>query len=255
MKVAIVIFVIGDKYIQSFNSFFKNSVEKYCKKYNYDLIILTELINKNINHNYYEIIMQKILIPNKYKTYDFVVVLDSDIYINGNAPPLPFSQIPNGKVGCVNERKYLGNYEWREKVQLDQGWEKTGKDWYKMSNSKNLYNDHPNTGMMIYQPKYHGEILEKLYYDNINQNIKYHQGDQGLLSIFLMENEMIHWLDERYNRIWFFWKEILYPLYNGLPDNLKQILMYNYIELNYFCHFTSMGDVNILQQLQKNNLL
>lgn len=112
-----------------------------------------------------------------------------------------------------------------------------------------------NSGFVIYQPKYHGELIEKLYTNNINNYKKYHQGDQSILSLYLIDNDMIYWLDERFNRVWFFWKEILYPLYNGLPDNLKQILMYNYIDLNYFCHFTSHGDIDILQQLQKNNLL
>lgn len=44
MKVAVVIFLIGEKYILNFNKYFKNSVTNYCNKYSYDLIILNEFI-------------------------------------------------------------------------------------------------------------------------------------------------------------------------------------------------------------------
>ena len=53
--------------------------------------------------------------------------MDSDIFINFNSPPLPLNEIPEGKVASVNERKYLGNYELREKVQIKCGWEKNRK--------------------------------------------------------------------------------------------------------------------------------
>ena len=51
MKVAIVILTIGDRYIKTFNYYFRDSVEKYCKKYNYDLFVLTELIKVEDNMN------------------------------------------------------------------------------------------------------------------------------------------------------------------------------------------------------------
>ena len=44
MKVAIVVFVIGDKYVNSFNKTFKKPLETYCSKHSYELIVLTEFI-------------------------------------------------------------------------------------------------------------------------------------------------------------------------------------------------------------------
>ena len=246
MKVAIVIFVIGENYIKKFNEIFKPSVDSYCQKYNYELIILTSLIKNEEHMDKKKFYWQRLLIPNKFKDYDFVVSLDSDIFINSNAPPLPFNEIPEGKVAAVNERKYLGNYELREQVQVRMGWEKTGKEWYTLSGENKEYNDHINGGLVIYQPKYHGDMFEQLYNNNISNYMKYHQDDQSILSSFLIDNDLIYWLDERFNRIWFFWREIFYPNFYNLPDYDRKTLIHDYVEKNYFTHFTSGSDIQYI---------
>jgi len=134
MKVAFVIFLIGERYKNTFNEKFKNNILNYCSKHSYELIILNEVI-ENDGENSGETVLnkkkfywQRLLISNKFKEYDFVISLDSDILVNPNAPPLPLDIIPQGKVAAINERKYLENYEWREKIQLKNNWERTGID-------------------------------------------------------------------------------------------------------------------------------
>jgi hypothetical protein len=246
MKVAIIIFLIGEKYTNNFDNIFKKNLKEYCKKYNYDLIILDELIKKEKNIDKKKFYWQRLLIPNKFKNYDFVVSLDSDIFINLNSPGIPFNDIPLGKVAAVNERKYMGNYEWRETIQIKNNWEKTGKDWYALSGEVKSYNDHINGGFVIYQPKYHGEIFEKLYNENIHNYMKYHQDDQSFLSSYLIDNNMIYWLDERYNRIWSFWRDIFYPNFNEIDNETKKKYIKNCINLNYFTHFTSGSDIEFI---------
>ena len=246
MKVALVVFVIGKNYILSFNNTFKNNLEKYCEKYDYELIVLNEYIIQYDNIDKKKFFWQRMLIPNKFKDYDYVVSIDSDIYINLHSPPLPLNEIPIGKVAAVNERKYFNNYEWREKIQLKQGWEKTGKEWYALSGENKDYNDHINGGLVIYQPKYHADIFLQLYNNNINNYMNYHQDDQSILSSYLIDNDLIYWLDERFNRIWFFWREIFYPDFYLLPDHLKNKYINNFINLNYFTHFTSGMDINYI---------
>lgn len=242
MKIAIVIFLIGDNYISKFNEKFKNSIITYCNKYNYELIILTNFIKNEPNMNRKKFYWQRMLLPDKFINYDFIVSMDSDIYINPESPPIPFEDIPDGKVAAVNERKYFGNYEWREKLQNKFGWEKTGKDWYALSGEDKSYNDHINGGLVIYQPKYHGKMFKELYENNINNYMKYHQDDQSIISSFLMDNNLIYWLDERFNRIWIFWKETFYPNFNSFQPDLKHFYIHNFINLNYFTHFTGNMD-------------
>jgi lipopolysaccharide biosynthesis glycosyltransferase len=246
MKVAVVVFVIGDKYVMSFESKFKKNLEFYCKKQGYELIILTDLIRKEQNMDKKKFFWQRLLLADKFKEYDYVVSIDSDIFININSPGLPFNEIPEGKVACVNERKYMGNYEWRENIQTRYGYEKSGRDWYKLSGEDKNYNDHINGGLVIYQPKYHAKLMCDLYDNNIKNYMKYHQDDQSVLSSYLIDNDLIYWLDERFNRIWFFWREIFYPFFNNMPSELKEIIVANFINLNYFTHFTGGENIEFI---------
>ncbi len=246
MKIGIVIFLIGDNYISKFNNKFKSTLVQYCDKYKYELIILNDYIKNEPNMDRKKFYWQRMLIPEKFIDYDFIVSLDSDIYVNPNSPPIPFEQIPEGKVAAVNERKYFGNYEWRESVQIKCGWERTGKEWYALSGENKDYNDHINGGFVIYQPKYHAKIFKELYENNINNYMLYHQDDQSIISSFIIDNNLVYWLDERYNKIWFFWKQIFYPNFDSLPHNIKQQYIHNFMNLNYFTHFTSHIDVDLI---------
>ena len=246
MKVAIVIFLIGDNYIKKFESKFKRTLTEYCNKYGYELIILNEYIKNEPSMDGRKFYWQRMLIPSKFSDYDYVVSMDSDIFVNPNSPPIPFEQIPEGKVAAINERKYFGNYEWRESVQIKHGFEKTGKEWYALSGETKNYNDHINGGFVIYQPKYHSEMFKQLYEKNIDNYMNYHQDDQSIISSFIIDNDLVYWLDERYNKVWFFWREIFYPNFDSLPVNLKQNYIDNFINLNYFTHFTSHRDVDYI---------
>lgn len=246
MKVGIVIFLIGDNYISKFNNKFRSTLTQYCNKYNYELIILNKYIKDEPNMDKKKFYWQRMLISEKFIDYDFIVSMDSDIFVNPNSPPIPFEQIPEGKVAAVNERKYFGNYEWRESVQIKCGWERTGKEWYALSGENKEYNDHINGGFVIYQPKYHAKIFKELYDNNINNYMRYHQDDQSIISSFIIDNNLVYWLDERYNKIWFFWKQIFYPNFDSLPHNIKQQYIHNFMNLNYFTHFTSHIDVDLI---------
>jgi hypothetical protein len=246
MKVAIVVFLMGEQYINSFNIYFRKNLENYCSKYGYDLILQTELIQQEKDMTKKKFYWQRMLVPNRFRDYDFVLSLDSDIFVSDNSPELPLKDIPEGKIGAVNERKYFGNYEWRENIQLKNKWEKTGQQWYALSGENKNYNDHINGGFVIYQPKYHADMLLKLYNENINNYMKYHQDDQSILSSFFIDNNLIFWLDERFNRVWFFWKEIFYPNFYSLSVNDRICYVRNFISLNYFTHFTSGTDIQYI---------
>ncbi len=80
----------------------------------------------------------------------------------------------------------------------------------------------------------------------IFNGLKYHQDDQSILSSFFIDNDLIYWLDERYNKVWFFWKEIFYPNFYDLSEELRKKYIHNFMKLNYFCHFTSGDDIQYI---------
>jgi lipopolysaccharide biosynthesis glycosyltransferase len=251
MKAAIVVQVIGSdaggkNYIDSFNSIFRENLQEYSNRNGYDLIVLEEPFTEDAGVGK-KFFWQRLLIPDAFKEYDYVVSMDSDIYVNLDSPAIPFDEIPEGKIAAVNERKYFGNYEWRERIQAKYGWEKTGKDWYSLSGFDRDFNDHINGGLVIYQPKHHAKMFKDLYENNIGEFYKYHQDDQSIISIYGMDNDLIYWLDERYNRIWSFWKEIMYPEFDSLPESHQQLYVRNFVSLNYFTHFTGRGQASLIK--------
>ena len=50
----------------------------------------------------------------------------------------------------------------------------------------------------------------------------------------------------RFNKVWFFWKELFYPIWNKLASEERKAVIANFIKLNYLCHFTSLHDVEYI---------
>jgi hypothetical protein len=249
-KVAFIVFIFEQKNVITFNNKFRRNIEMYCSKNNYDFIFLNKLITPEANIPERKKFWQKMLIPSEYRDYDFVICMDENIYINSNAPPLPLNEIPKGKIAAVNERKYFGNYEWRERLQIKNGFERTGKDWHALSGEIKDYHDHINSGFIIFQPEYHADCFKELYEKNIDNYSKYHQNEQSIISTYVIDNNIIYWLDERFNRIWAFWRDLFYPNFNEITLQQKTIYIHNFINLNYFVNFTSGIEVELIDNIR-----
>lgn len=93
--------VIGQRYQDDFNRMSKARLEAYCKRHGYDLRIVTNVIRALPGK---KLTWQKILLPELdwWRDYEQICVLDSDILIANDAPPLPI--IPPGKIGCVPDK-------------------------------------------------------------------------------------------------------------------------------------------------------
>jgi len=249
IRTAVVVMIVGEFYIKEFEKTFKQSVSNYCQRHGYDFYLLNQLIMPLEPFNRKKFFWQRFLIPSlpELKVYDYVAVLDGDIFISPLAPAFPI--LTPGKIGCVNERKYLGNYDWRSLVQKARGWELTGKDWYALSGETKPYHDHIQGGMVIYQPAYHANLLRKLYEENIENYMRWHQDDQSFLSSYGIDHGLIEWVDERYDAVWIFWRDILYPQFDQYSPDLKKIFVRRFVELNWFTHWTMRLDVDILDSL------
>lgn len=245
-KVAVVLLVLGERYKRIFDAVFRASVESFCRRHGYDLFVIDRLLAPLDPFDKKKFFWQRLLVPSlaEVQDHDYVVTMDADLYISGSAPRFP--ELSPGMIGAVNERKYLGNYEWRERVQRAAGWEATGRDWYRLSGAERPFDDHLNGGLVIYQPRSHGALMRQLYADHISDFMKYHQDDQSFLSLYGMDHRCIEWIDERYNRIWFFWKHILYPGFDRYTKDIKLALVDNFLDLNWITHWTSMTDVDVL---------
>lgn len=105
MATCIAIICIGEKYKDEFTKLFKPSIVNYVEMHGYHLKIFDSFLDSTQQHKD-TISFQKCLIASdpSMQDYEKVVILDADILIEQNAPPIP--DVGN-KIGIVNEASFV----------------------------------------------------------------------------------------------------------------------------------------------------
>ena len=101
--------------------------------------------------------------------------------------------------------------------------------------------DEACTGVFVYNSKNHSELLKK-YYKSFSKDVMERDGggEQIFLNHFVQSNNLVQWMDYRFQAMWTYEMAYKYPfLYHEYQDNLN--LMKSCIEAslfsNYFLHF------------------
>jgi len=242
-KVLLVSIAIGEKYLQQYNSLFRESHENYAKKHDYDFKVINNYLDKNLPH-VDAITFNKLLVCSQEwsNQYDCIILLDADVLININSPPIHKCIDFENYIGIVNEYSQPTN-EIRLKIQRMMGWEPNAKEYYKLAdldiNTEMVF----NTGVMVFQPKKHSELLETIYKKYVKKSInhprKYHY-EQSCIGYELQKEQTYKLLDNKWNAIW-----SLHKMAGGQLDN--------FFKQNYFIHFAGNTDIQKALDLQKNN--
>lgn len=234
MKVCIGIICIGRTYIAEFERLFKPSVEEYCNRWGYDLKVFTEFLDSKIKHPS-AISYQKALIPSheSMNSYDLVVVLDADIYIASDAPPIHTVEL-SGKIGIVDERDQVSS---QELVALqERGF--LGSDYYKQYGFDLQSDLYLNSGLMVCSPLLHGDFLKSVYSTYIQKTVKhtnpYHL-EQSSIGYELIRNNMFTCIPKEWNCICRFesylgkYNRFYFLHFAGLKGNVKDISLRTYL--------------------------
>lgn len=198
MKVCIGVISIGRSYLEEFERLFKPSVSAYCQKYGYELKIFTDFLDPRRKHPD-TISFQKCLVPFLLHDYDLVVVLDADIYIHPQAPPIDVL-MTGDKIGIVNEvaQSDPENY----KILHDIGFADYASEYY-LKVGLPLQTDRIlNTGVMICKPMYHSKYLKTIYEKYVDKSIKHPRGfhyEQGCIGYELQKDEMFTLIPNSWN--------------------------------------------------------
>lgn len=200
MKVCIGILSIGQKYLEEFEKLFKPSVSTYCSKYGYDLKIFTDYLDQNYRQPD-TISFQKCLVPSFLMDYDVVVVLDADIYIESNSPPI--HELVTDKIGIVNE---LTQYSEQQYAKLTgTGLFDEPIKYYKKCDFDLNTNKILNTGMMLCKPSLHAEYLKSIYDKHISKSVghprRFHY-EQSCIGYELQTDNMFNLLPNVWNHIY-----------------------------------------------------
>lgn len=268
MKNAIVTFVIGERY-ERLHDIFRPSVERYCKRYDIDYIVLKEPLDRDIS-NHHKIGIQKLLIASQdwSQKYDKVMWLDSDIYISDGAENV-FDQVKTDKIYMVQEyfyndkfyhdTIYRKRYNTKTSVEdLIRGHKETAKELKCYDETDRDAQYFLNQGVMVFQPKYHSEYLKKLYDEEVSKKVQHPVVDQNgnknpygeyWFQYKFQAQNMLDYLDHKYNSLWTFYRSLHCVPYDE-PGELL-LPMKSFIDNSYFCHFTDMEDVGVLCKLKE----
>lgn len=268
MKNAIVTFAIGQKYEDMYRTFFRPSVETYCKKYDIDLVVLTEPIEKFEEKQ--ALCCQKLLICSQEwaSKYDAICWLESDILISPSAHNI-FDNVTDDKILFVDHEPYndfFYMWMWRNKYKIekvdykeylttgDQKWRDMLKD-LELEDGNSRY---VNEGVTIFQPKYHAEYLKELYRNHDFE--KYKPSQIGLDNTFHAVREIWWWhkvmsdnkhrfIDHKYNSLWNYYRRIHLEPFDDQQSLVIPIK--NYIETSYFCHIGDRENIDVIHFVDK----
>lgn len=167
MKVCFGIISIGKSYLEEFERLFKPSVSAYCQKYGYDLKVFTDFLDSTRKHPD-TISFQKCLVPSLLTDYDLVVVLDADIYIQNNAPPIHLVELGD-KIGFANEIAQSSPEDYQSLVNT--GFADMAIDYYKKAGFDLETDKILNTGVILCKPKLHADYLKSIYEKYVDKSI------------------------------------------------------------------------------------
>lgn len=198
-KKALVTLVIGEPYKSEWVTHCQKNWQRYAEKHGLDIIAIDEKINPQDNRSP---AWQKCLVltDEKVRQYEQVAWVDSDIIINENAPNI-FDGVPLEKVGAVKGYQQLyrnGSFPAEMMDYLKTPYN-DAKGWYEM-NGLTPHEFVVQTGVLVLSPQHHASLLNDIF----NSPTDSTTGDyeMPLLSHTILQNDLVHWLDERFNLLW-----------------------------------------------------
>jgi len=254
-KKAIVALAVGKRFSRMVKNFCQQNWKLYAEKYGYDLIISEELWdNSDFGKSRCAAWQKCLVLSQKWsQDYDRIVWLDTDIIINPNSPDIS-EGIPVDKIGAVNE--FASPTRDSYKLALSRMYEHwtnlnykpvinyRAQEYYKSFGIECNFEDVVQTGVMVFNPKIHREILEHVYYNYEEKGLNY---EMRPLSYEILKSGMIHWIDYRFNTLLQFQKALFYPFLlelktEKLPlfgqNKVKELCIDAVFSNSYFLHFT-----------------
>ena len=258
MKVLLISLAIEEGEITDYHKYFRSSHLKYAEKCGYDYKFLTQPIDKSRNEamlgdqNLFNI-MQKCLVCQDETTldYDFVVYIDADVLINIKSPPIHDYYEFGDKIGAVDEwsqpsfdkkvfvhEYYELPYRYPHEYLRREGFSEVGDLAKKVLNS----------GVLVFQPRKHRAHMNT-YYELALKNVakgKTMNYEQASLSHYLSRNNLLFWMDHKFNAIWnhtFSVKEITQePL--DIAQFFKDNCFLHMVERRHYHFLQGMNDIN-----------
>ena len=224
---AIVTLAIGKYYLERWQKLCAENWSKYANNHGYEIICIDTALDNSPRAQSRSPAWQKCLIlgDERVKKYNQVVWIDSDILINPNSPCI-IDNVPDDRVGAVssfaqfNER--LPGKDQMLINRIAEFWNLpycNAKEYYSKALLPDSFDQVVQTGVMVLCPYKHNSILEYTYYHYDETPLGNFEMDA--LSYELLKANCIHWLDDKFNKVWVACMVMDYPFL--LPPKKTEI--------------------------------
>jgi hypothetical protein len=243
MKKAIVTIAIGERYSQMFHLVCQNNWMEYCDRFSYDLILISDSLDKSERAKLRSVAWQKLLILSQEwaSEYDRIVWVDVDVIMNSNYAYDICDGVPVEKIGAVDSYSIPTREIHRIALsRLYDGWKSSCMPFIENLSPGQYYTNRGingghldnvvQTGVMVCSPIHHREIFEKVYYGYEDKNGAEWNYEMPSLSFELLQNNLVHWISPRFNFCVSDVEAAFY--YNSKDSHLKDIY-----DLSVFMHF------------------
>ena len=212
-RTALTTMVIGKDYQDMWDGLYRKSVEAYAAKHGYDLVIIDDYIDSSPRGRERTPHWQKCLIleHDVLKTYDHVVWIDADIFVNfHNAPCIIADHGGGDGIGVVTFGSTMPNAEtvqnrWDRAHRYGSGAFKrdrgpTAPERYAQAGLPEDQTEMVNTGVMVLRPDRHTAFLRDVYETGTENPMS--AMEQMWLSYRMFQEGLVTPLDTRFNKIW-----------------------------------------------------
>jgi hypothetical protein len=199
---AIVTLCVGQRYQQRWNTLCARNWQQYADRHGYDVICIDAPLDHSPRARSRSPAWQKCLIlgDERVRRYPQVVWMDSDILINPKAPCI-VSQVPEDNVGAVNSFHPRDDETGMDRAVEYMGWPfRSAAEYYAAAALPECYDQVVQTGVMVLSPTRHHSLLEFVYQNYNGTPVGDHEMES--LSFELIKNTDVHWLGDRFNRLW-----------------------------------------------------
>ncbi len=194
-RTAIVTLAIGDEHRERWHRLCEENWRRYADRHGYDVICIEEPLDVSERASSRSPSWQKLLIAGQpfAEDYERLVWVDADALFGHDARPIA-DQVPPHLIGAVDEVG-MERPDVRRLLHPDPPGE------YLAAGLPRGFDQIVQGGVLVLSPQHHRELLEGVYRDYEDNGETLYE--MRPLSYEVIENGLVHWLDPRFNMLWF----------------------------------------------------
>ena len=208
---ALVTLVVGSDYQARFERYCRRNWTAYARRFGFDLVVFDSLLDTSPRASARPIYWQKNLVLQRRELaeYEQVAWIDSDIIINAEAAPSIFDNVPEERIGAVDEYRVPDAATYRKALALTYlRARRTGHPFlhnltpeeYYRARGLPAFGEVVQGGVIVSSPRHHRDVFCAVY-DHEDPGIPASNYEMGALSYEILRRDLVTWLDYRFNRL------------------------------------------------------